>query len=110
LGESAIYIGLVIGFGDALYQLVGLALLVFSYSISYLRARGEGLGITLAGIGIMERAERMMALFFASLLAYWLGSLVFFYALVVILVLIFVTVVHRFVKVYDALKLGSVSQ
>jgi len=107
LGESAIYIGLVAGFSTLNEQLIALGMLVFSYSISYLRARGEGLGVSLAGIGIMERAERMGSLFLAGILAHFFGAAVFVITLSVILVLVFVTAIHRFVKVYDALRLTS---
>ena len=89
-----------------------MGLLVFSYSISYLRARGEGLGVSLSGIGIMERAERMSALFFAAFLASVFGNnseIVLIYTLIAILILVFVTAVHRFVKVYSALKLSAVN-
>jgi archaetidylinositol phosphate synthase len=108
LGESAIYIGIVLSFTDIYHQLLGLSLLVFSYSISYLRARGEGLGVKLAGIGVMERAERMSALFLAALLAGLYSSQVLVVTLFIILVLVAITVVHRFVKVYEALKITTV--
>jgi len=109
LGESVILIGLVIGFDETRYQLLGLGILVTSYSISYLRARGEGLGIQLAGIGVMERAERMTALFLASILAAMFGSGVLVISLVVLFILVSITVVHRFVKVYGELKISSLS-
>lgn len=107
LGESAVYIGIVIGFDEMRYQLIGLGLLVFSYSISYLRARGEGLGVELAGIGVMERAERMTALFAAAFLAHFLGESVLITTLMVLLVLIMITVVHRFVRVYNTLRIET---
>ncbi len=107
IGESAIYIGIVISFTNIVSQLVALGILVFSFSISYLRARGEGLGVSLAGIGIMERAERMAALVFAALLAYIYTGQVFIYALYIIFGLILLTAIHRFFKVYVALKIPA---
>jgi phosphatidylglycerophosphate synthase len=106
LGESAIYIGVVLGFTDLYHQLLGLGLLVVSYSVSYLRARGEGLGVSLVGIGVMERAERMTALFLAAVLAAIYGPEVLVWTIFVIFVLVAVTVVHRFVRVYEALKIS----
>lgn len=110
LGESALYIGLVIGFTESAYQLLALGILVFSFSISYLRARAEGLGVTLAGIGIMERAERMGALMIAALLGHYISVEVFQYTLIATFVLILITAGHRFYKVYDQLKLVSLAQ
>ncbi|MCY3414860.1 MAG: CDP-alcohol phosphatidyltransferase family protein [Candidatus Heimdallarchaeota archaeon] len=111
LGESAIYMGLIIGFIDSkVNQVLGLSLLVLSFSISYLRARGEGLGIELAGIGIMERAERMGGLMLAALLAEWYGDQVFLVSIIVILGLVALTVVHRFFKVYDALRIQTLAE
>ena len=110
LGESALYIGLVIGFTEAAYQLLALGILVFSFSISYLRARAEGLGVTLAGIGIMERAERMGALMIAALLGHFISIEFFQYTLIATFVLVLLTAGHRFYKVYDQLKLVSLVQ
>lgn len=112
LGESAIYVGLVIGFTSFYNQLLALSLLVFSFSISYLRAKGEGLGVELAGIGIMERAERMGALMLAALLAHFLpnGEQIFLYSIGVITFLVSITVIHRFVKVYGALKVSGIAE
>lgn len=108
LGESAIYIGIVLGFSELRYQLLGLGLFVFSFSISYLRARGEGLGVELAGIGFMERAERMTALFLAAFLAHFYGPTVLVITLFIIFILVTLTAVHRFVRVYSELKIGTV--
>ena len=104
LGESAIYVGLVLGFSGILEQLLALTILVLSYSISYLRARGEGLGVSLDGIGVMERAERLGTLFTAGILAAIFGKTVFIISLAIILSLILITVIHRFIKVYIGLK------
>ncbi|MHA2099731.1 MAG: CDP-alcohol phosphatidyltransferase family protein [Candidatus Kariarchaeaceae archaeon] len=108
-GESAIYIGIVLGFSKIEHQLLGLGLLVLSFSISYLRARGEGLGVELAGIGVMERAERMTALFLAAILAEFYGFNVLVITLFIIFILVAITAVHRFAKVYSQLKVISIS-
>ncbi|MDH5401309.1 MAG: CDP-alcohol phosphatidyltransferase family protein [Candidatus Heimdallarchaeota archaeon] len=107
IGESAIYVGLVLSFDEILYQLMASSILVLSYSVSYLRARGEGLGVSIAGIGVMERAERMSALFIACVFAVFFEQ-AFIYTLFIILILIFITVIHRFFRVYDALKLNAI--
>ncbi len=109
MGESAIFIGIVLGFSEISHQLLGLSLLVLSFSISYLRARGEGLGVELAGIGVMERAERMTALFLAALLAQFYGANVLVISLFVIFILVAITAIHRFVRVYSELKVSTVA-
>lgn len=109
LGESAIFIGIVLGFSELTHQLLGLSLLVASFSISYLRARGEGLGVELTGIGVMERAERMTALFVAALLAHFYGANVLVLSLFVIFILVVITAIHRFVRVYTELKVSTLA-
>jgi len=109
MGESAIYIGIVLGFTELIPQLIALSMFVFSYSISYLRARGEGLGVSLEGIGFMERAERMTFLFIIGLMGHFFSDTVFIITILIYLALVFMTVVHRFVRVYTALKLSNVT-
>lgn len=64
VGEALICVGLLIsGLVD------GLAVLLFCASsllVSYARARAEGLGISLSGVGIAERAERLILVSAAS--------------------------------------------
>jgi len=43
-------------------------LLVASYLVSYARARGEGLGVQLKGVGLVERQERVLAILLAGAL------------------------------------------
>jgi len=69
LGESALFIGLAVFFlrndlPDASilwFMVILLFALVFSQSVSYLRARGEGLGV-FTKAGLMTRAERVVIL------------------------------------------------
>lgn len=75
-------------------------LLVFSFMISYTRARAEGLNIKMEGVGLIERSERLLSIFLISLLVY-LGyfnvSLILFYILIT---LSFITVLQRIIYVY----------
>jgi archaetidylinositol phosphate synthase len=58
LAEAAIFIGIAAGgLADPLLCMIGLAL---SLMVSYVRARAESLSIELKGIGIGERAERLL--------------------------------------------------
>jgi CDP-diacylglycerol---glycerol-3-phosphate 3-phosphatidyltransferase len=74
--------------------LLPFAVLAASTLISYERARAESLGYTARG-GLMERAERIVALCLGLLLSELLVPILW-----VMLVLTIVTAAHRFVKVW----------
>ena len=69
LGEAALFVGLAVyalraGFGERellLFITVLLLALIFSQGVSYLRARGEGLGVFIRS-GLMTRPERVVLL------------------------------------------------
>lgn len=91
VAEVLVYLGIIIG-GYTNPSLV-LVALSSSLLVSYTRAKGDALGVSLAGIGVGERPERLLVLIVASLLgAVWLGV-----AIVALLALI--TFVQRTVTV-----------
>ena len=107
LGEAALFLGLAVyavqgDFSDE-YQLffivVVLLALIFSQGVSYLRARGEGLGI-FTRAGLMTRPERVMLLGI-GLLA---GQAVWF--LLVIAVVSCFTLFQRMFTIRDMLNKG----
>lgn len=52
----------------------GILAMIGSFIVSYVRARGEVEGVWMAGVGIMERAERLIVLTVAALIGYtWAG-------------------------------------
>ena len=63
LADSAVFVGLALwyflGADDPLTALLALACLVMGSIVSYVRARGEGLGVQASG-GIAERADRLL--------------------------------------------------
>lgn len=69
LGESALFVGLAFyalraGFSDSyllIFIVVLFLALIFSQGVSYLRARGEGLGV-FTRAGVMTRTERVILL------------------------------------------------
>ena len=69
LGEAALFVGLAFyairaGFSDSYllsFIIVLLLALIFSQGVSYLRARGEGLGV-FSRAGVMTRTERVILL------------------------------------------------
>ncbi len=54
----------------------GLAALMGSLLVSYVRARAEAAGVKMESVGIAERAERIVLVVFASFLSYfWIDAL-----------------------------------
>ncbi len=95
VSEVLIYLGILVG-GLASPPLV-LVALSLSLLVSYARAKGDALGVSLAGVGVGERSERLVVLIVAALAgAVWLG-------VAVVLVLALVTFVQRAVRVTGAL-------
>lgn len=90
-----------------------LAVLPFAVSsvasvISYQRAKAESLGLDAKG-GLMERAERIVLLCVGLLLEPWVdGALI--WILWVMLVLISITAIQRFVKVWKQAEVAPVTQ
>jgi archaetidylinositol phosphate synthase len=95
VAEVLVYLGIIIG-GYTNPSLV-LVALSFSLLVSYTRAKGDALGVSLAGIGVGERSERLVVLIVASLLGVvWLGVLI-------VALLALITFVQRTVAVSRAL-------
>ncbi|MCY0858971.1 MAG: archaetidylinositol phosphate synthase [Sulfolobaceae archaeon] len=99
--EDVLYISGFLFFG---INPILIALLVgFSLIISYIRAKGELLGLKMEGVGIIERGERILFVI-ASLILIRIFSLGSFILLSLLLLLSVVTVVQRFVYVYTHLR------
>ncbi len=71
VGEVAVYAGILAG--GLANQFAVLAALSASLLVSYARAKGDALGISLSGVGIGERSERLLILAISSVLglAWW---------------------------------------
>ena len=74
VAEVALFTGILIGgYASPPAVLLGLSL---SLLVSYTRAKGDALGVKLAGVGIGERSERLLILAVSSLLGLlWWGVL-----------------------------------
>jgi len=70
LSDAVIVLGLVIG-GYYNY-IIGYTILFLIIMISYIRARAENEGIDMKGVGFMERAERLIILFFSFITEFWI--------------------------------------
>jgi archaetidylinositol phosphate synthase len=72
----------------------GLAALMGSLLVSYVRARAEAVGVKMESVGLAERAERILLLAFASFLSYlWLDALN--WSIILLAILTNLTVVQR---------------
>ena len=65
--------------------------ITLSLLVSYTRARAESLGITLQGIGIGERAERLLVIAI-------IGTIGFLdYGVMIVIVIACITIIHRII-------------
>ena len=91
VAEVMIYAGIVYGGYTSSY--IVLLAVGFSLLVSYARAKGESLGISLSGIGIGERAERLIVLIIFSFAGIvWLGVWI-------VLILALITFIQRYYSV-----------
>lgn len=78
-------------------------LIVLSILISYARARAEGLGISVEGVGLMERGERIIALILIAATAYFSKDLLLISSVVLVVLLIY-TLLERVYRIMIALR------
>lgn len=69
LSDAVLVLGLI--YGGFIHFLFGYIMLFLIIMISYIRARAENEGINMKGIGLMERAERLIILLIALILEIW---------------------------------------
>ncbi|MYM20110.1 CDP-alcohol phosphatidyltransferase family protein [Brevibacterium sp. 5221] len=107
LADSAVFVGLALwyflGARDPLTALLALGCLVMGSLVSYVRARGEALGVRASG-GIAERADRLLVtLVVTGLVGLGLPAIVLTIALAVLVVLCAITVAQRMAAVHSQL-------
>lgn len=78
-------------------------LLIVSFMISYARARAEALGVKIEGIGIIERAERIIFIFIISLLTLY-SMLIAVTIFRILLGLSIITFIQRLYHVYKVAR------
>ncbi|MEM2281284.1 MAG: CDP-alcohol phosphatidyltransferase family protein, partial [Candidatus Bathyarchaeia archaeon] len=104
--DAAVYAGIMLG-GFCTFHW-GLAALVGSLLVSYARARAEAASVKMEGVGLAERAERIIIIAAASLIEiFWKSALEA--GVVVLAVLANLTVLQRGYYAYKALKKGEKS-
>jgi archaetidylinositol phosphate synthase len=98
VAEAIIFIGLTLGsLASPVSCIVALAL---SLLVSYTRARGESLGIDLKGIGVGERAERLLIVSIIGMVPTE-GALQI--AVIIVSVVAGLTLIHRIIVALKAL-------
>ncbi|MCX8191296.1 MAG: CDP-alcohol phosphatidyltransferase family protein [Nitrososphaerales archaeon] len=101
LSEIFVFTGILIGGNEPLITLLALS---FSIMVSYTRARAEGLGVDLAGVGIGERAERIIALAILSIIGHvHLGVLI-------VLILAVITFIERVFRSTLRFKIDQINR
>jgi len=99
--DAIVYAGIIVGgLCDALW---GLIALTGSLLVSYSRARAEAAGMKMESIGLAERAERIIIIAIASLVAiFWLSAL--YWSIILLAALSNLTVLQRALYAYKKLK------
>jgi len=69
LSDAAIILGLI--YGGLVDYILGFLMLFLFLMISYIRSRAENEGVNMKGVGLMERAERILILFIALIAESW---------------------------------------
>ena len=90
IAEVAIFLGILVG-GFTEPYLVFLAI-TMSLLVSYARSRAESLGVKLQGIGIGERAERLLVIAIIGMVAGLMQ-----YAVVVVIIIATITFIQRII-------------
>ena len=104
--DAAVYVGIIVGgLCDALW---GLIALTGSLLVSYSRARAEAAGIKMESIGLAERAERIIILAIASLMAFFWQLetewIIMNASIILLAILSNLTVLQRSIYAYKKLK------
>jgi len=122
ISDIVVIIGLIysqlINFNQVINYLLGFIIIFTELMISYTRSRAESEGISMKGVGLMERAERIIILMVALIIETWVYNLgwiitgtpfiLFFPTFIIIYLLtLLYTVVQRIVFSYKNLSKSS---
>jgi archaetidylinositol phosphate synthase len=89
IAEVAIFLGILVGGYSEGY--VVLLAITLSLLVSYTRARAESLGVQLQGIGIGERAERLLVIAIVGMAGF------LHYAVVIVVIIAGITFIQRII-------------
>ena len=96
IAEVAIFLGILLGGYTEGY--VVLLAITLSLLVSYTRARAESLGVQLQGIGIGERAERLLVIAVIGIAGF------LNYAVIIVAIIAAITLIQRIIATARAIK------
>ena len=96
IAEVAVFLGILVG-GFAEPYLVFLAI-TFSLLVSFTRSKAESLGVNLQGVGIGERAERLLVIAIIGIIG------LMEYAIIIVIIIAAITFIQRIVVTTKALR------
>ena len=96
IAEVAIFLGILIaGYAEPILVFLAITL---SLLVSYARSKAESLGVKLEGIGIGERAERLLVIAIIGIVGFME------YAVIIVIIISAITFIQRIVVTAKALK------
>jgi len=107
VSEVALFIGIIAS--NVMNPLLVALALALSLLVSYSRAKADSIGVNLQGIGIGERAERLIILAVSSIIASIISIELIQYGIIIIVILAGITFVHRILSVFNAMAQRSSS-
>lgn len=100
--DAFILMGII--YGGFVDSLIGFLAIIASFGVSYVRARMESEGVK-GDVGIAERAERLFIIMIGAFLSLLLGmNIILEYAIILIVILGFFTVLQRLYYAWKQLK------
>jgi len=113
ISDTIILLGLI--YGGLLDYIFGFLILFLSLMISYTRSRAESLEVNMKGIGLMERAERLIVMIIGLSLEVWVYKIAYwitgtpitifkFYFIPIFTFFLAFTVGQRFYHIYKVLN------
>lgn len=102
LTDAFIIMGIILG--GFVSPFIGILAIIASFSVSYIRARMESVGVK-GDVGIAERAERLVIIMAGAFLSYALQmDIILEYAIILIVLLGFFTVLQRMYHAWKQLN------
>lgn len=99
--DAIIFIGIIAG--GFIDWFIGILTILASFTVSYVRARAESEGIK-CNVGIAERPERLLILIAGAFIGYFYDPFVMYLAVILVMVLGYLTVIQRLYHSWRELK------